>query len=254
MAAHVKNVEARNMDYWRIASELEAQAPPVFLTPKSKINMADESKESLASHLMDSVDRVFFCGDLNYRMDVPREFAEHTIVKMKQLSDKAKNDPVANNELDFLRTSLLLHDQLLAAIAQGAAFPGLAEGKITFLPTFKFDKDSNDYDTSHKQRIPAWTDRILYKPVGTRVLEYKSEESCTHSDHRPVYATFRVSTVGRELPASVASVKREKRQRTRRQKTKSRRGGSNSSRTSRDLEVDDTSEGRLAGVSLEAST
>jgi hypothetical protein len=65
--------------------------------------------------------------------------------------------------------SLLLHDQLRQVLAQGAALPGLAEGRITFMPTFKFDKDTTDYDTSHKQRIPAWTDRVLFKPFRTRV-------------------------------------------------------------------------------------
>ena len=85
------------------------------------------------------------------------------------------------------------------SLHKGAAFPGFAEGKITFMPTFKFDMDTADYDSSHKQRIPAWTDRVLFKPFGTRVVEYTSEEDSRHSDHRPVHATFRVSTVGRDI-------------------------------------------------------
>ncbi len=33
---------------------------------------------------------------------------------------------------------------------------------IEFKPTFKFDKQSELYDTSKKMRIPSWTDRILW--------------------------------------------------------------------------------------------
>eukprot|EP00957_Ditylum_brightwellii_P057411 4353111-Ditylum_brightwellii.AAC.1 len=59
---------------------------------------------------------------------------------------------------DQLRLNLLRYDQLLKTISEGRAFPNFAEGKITFPPTFKFDKGTPSYDTSHKQRIPAWTD------------------------------------------------------------------------------------------------
>jgi hypothetical protein len=95
-------------------------------------------------------------------------------------------------------------------LAERRAFPGFVEGKISFEPTFKFDKDTGEYDTSHKQRIPAWTDRILFKPVGTRVLEYASVPEAQHSDHRPVFGTFRVSMQGKELPAKKRKRKQTK--------------------------------------------
>ncbi|EER11553.1 hypothetical protein, conserved, partial [Perkinsus marinus ATCC 50983] len=37
------------------------------------------------------------------------------------------------------------------------------EAPILFPPTYKFDLGSNEYDTSSKQRIPSWTDRILWR-------------------------------------------------------------------------------------------
>ena len=200
MAAHVNNVEARNMDYWRIASELEAQAPPQFLLPKNQDSPPKNGQvkeEGSGSYLMESVDRVFFCGDLNYRLDLPREVAEFTVSEIKRLIDSKATEAI--KKADKLRLELMRHDQLHHAISENAVFPGFSEGKISFAPTFKFDKGTNDYDTSHKQRIPAWTDRVLFKPFGVRVLEYMSEEDAMHSDHRPVHATFRVSMQAREL-------------------------------------------------------
>ena len=41
-------------------------------------------------------------------------------------------------------------------------FKGFLEGDITFAPTYKYDLFSDDYDTSEKSRIPAWTDRVLF--------------------------------------------------------------------------------------------
>jgi len=137
------------------------------------------------SFLFDSVDRAFFCGDLNYRIDLPRELTEYTVL---------------HNQEEASRFKLMLHDQLCRTMAERRAFPGFAEGKISFEPTFKFDRETGEYDTSHKQRIPAFTDRILFKPVGTRVLEYASVAHAQHSDHRPVHGTFRINMQGRELP------------------------------------------------------
>jgi phosphatidylinositol-bisphosphatase len=193
MAAHVKNIDARNADFWRITSELEAQAPPRFLPPRN-VDQPARGGANDGSYLLDSMDRVFFCGDLNYRLDLPREVAEDSVRKMLALEKSQDLE-----KLNELRLDLLRHDQLLRCIAEGRAFPGFAEGKISFPPTFKFDKGSNDYDSSHKQRIPAWTDRILFKPDGVRVIEYRSVPDAVHSDHRPVFATFRVSRLGRKL-------------------------------------------------------
>ena len=38
------------------------------------------------------------------------------------------------------------------------------EGELNFKPTYKYNDNSYDYDTSKKLRVPSWTDRILYKP------------------------------------------------------------------------------------------
>jgi len=138
---------------------------------------------------------------LNYRLDLPREIAEFSVQKIEEYNQKGDD-----NKACLLRTALLKHDQLRSTMAARRAFVGLVEGEITFAPTFKFDKNSDEFDTSHKQRIPAWTDRILFKPFGTRVIEYKSVPNARHSDHRPVFATFRVNTEGR--PESAKSTRK----------------------------------------------
>jgi hypothetical protein len=42
-------------------------------------------------------------------------------------------------------------------MASGAAFVGYEEGPILFRPTYRYNLNSDEYDTSEKMRIPAWT-------------------------------------------------------------------------------------------------
>lgn len=57
---------------------------------------------------------------------------------------------------------LLAEDQLLKNIKYDNVLDKFSEGQITFNPTYKYDDNSDIYDTSKKQRVPSWTDRILY--------------------------------------------------------------------------------------------
>lgn len=66
---------------------------------------------------------------------------------------------------------------------------------MDFAPTYKYDKRSQNYDTSKKQRVPAWCDRILWKCKGNEDAQIKQKlliciQSCNFSDHRPVLAYF----------------------------------------------------------------
>ena len=90
--------------------------------------------------------------------------------------------------------------QLRLAIETGEAFAGYDEGPLLFPPTYKYDVGTDDYDTSEKMRIPAWTgvqpwlpsslpclnhalDRILFQ--GTLDLSVYSRAELRGSDHRP---------------------------------------------------------------------
>ena len=52
-------------------------------------------------------------------------------------------------------------DQLVKFKHKDQLLSQFYESKINFLPTFKFDKNSNVYDTSKKMRTPSYTDRVL---------------------------------------------------------------------------------------------
>ena len=124
-------------------------------------------------------------GDLNYRLEFPRRKCERLI-----RSCSAAND----------YSPLLARDQLSRVMKQNKAFHGLSEAPITFAPTFKFDKGTMNYDSSEKQRVPSYTDRILYTPNGVVCNRYSSipgnegkedwERLDVVSDHKAVYAEF----------------------------------------------------------------
>ena len=68
----------------------------------------------------------------------------------------------------------------------------IEEGDLTFDPTYKFDIKTTNYDTSKKNRVPSWCDRILWKRnINIQQLKYNSA-NYLNSDHRPIYGIFKV--------------------------------------------------------------
>ena len=118
-------------------------------------------------------DLVFWTSDTNYRISLSNE-------EVRKLIAEEKWDTLYEN------------DQLNLGMIAGETFRYYNEGKINFPPTYKFDNGTDNYDTSEKQRVPAWTDRILYRGQGVKLHEYHSA-NLKMSDHRPVYATFTVT-------------------------------------------------------------
>lgn len=86
---------------------------------------------------------------------------------------------------------LLNNDQLQANMRNGLVLQKFTEPPLNFRPTYKFDIGSQEYDSGPKNRIPSWTDRILYVPSDkVKCIAYNSDTTITTSDHRPVYASF----------------------------------------------------------------
>lgn len=120
-------------------------------------------------------DHILWFGDLNYRIDLP---------------NNACRELVENGAFD----ELIAVDQLNHEFVQKGAFHGFKEGVVKFYPTYKFDKGTSNYDTSEKQRVPSWTDRVLYKTAkgveSMKQLNYSSLMEIYASDHKPVFSTF----------------------------------------------------------------
>jgi len=43
------------------------------------------------------------------------------------------------------------------------AFMDYKEGPLLFRPTYRYNVGTDDYDTSEKMRIPAWTGEYLFQ-------------------------------------------------------------------------------------------
>lgn len=120
-------------------------------------------------------DHLIWFGDLNYRLNMTND-------RVRSLIEHGAFDELQ----DF--------DQLLLEKKErGGAFNGFKEDRILFYPTYKFDRGTSQYDTSEKQRVPSWTDRVLYrsrKGNDLRSINYNSVMDVSLSDHKPVYSTF----------------------------------------------------------------
>ncbi|KAH8020603.1 hypothetical protein HPB51_002552 [Rhipicephalus microplus] len=133
LAAHQEECQRRNQDYADICARLSFGGP--------------------ADRVLSDHEQIFWLGDLNYRLTD----LEHD--RVKSLVDQG------------LLEKLLEHDQLRQQQQQAKAFGGYTEGPITFRPTYKYAPGTQLWDTSEKQRAPAWCDRILWKVFMCRQMQ-----------------------------------------------------------------------------------
>ena len=201
LAAHQHAVTRRTNDFRRISNQIAARifAP----NEQSQVSSSDDDNTDNCDHeevtedailpesslyasddlrtdsgpqlnpLIDICDKVFWFGDLNFRIYGTREVVDGMLEA-------------------HMHDALLCNDQLTALMKFNRLFCGFTEGPLNFFPTYKFDRDSDHYDSSKRRRVPSWTDRILYKKESyTDVLSYCSAPEIKTSDHRPVYATFK---------------------------------------------------------------
>lgn len=182
LAAGQNSIRARNAD---IASFLEEKTLfPSTSFPLAYIGGGDGT--TVLDHEI-----VLVNGDMNYRIDNRRE----AIIAAINAGDVE---------------SLHNHDQLLREMKfnRGFRFRGFSEGPLKFVPTYKYDRRSDEWDSSEKRRSPAWCDRVLWRsrvPERVRQTQYTRYEANV-SDHRPISAGFQVT---------VKRIEQEMRQRVR---------------------------------------
>ncbi|EFA09929.2 inositol polyphosphate 5-phosphatase OCRL [Tribolium castaneum] len=152
LAAHIEEFERRNQDYKDINARINFRKQP----------------QSIKDH-----EQVYWLGDLNYRIT--------------DLNTQQVKTLLARNEI----VTLLKADQLNQQKDRGHVLLDYTEGDITFHPTYKYDLNTDTFDTSEKARPPAWTDRILWRGEGIYQTAYRSHMDVRISDHKPVSALFK---------------------------------------------------------------
>ena len=94
-----------------------------------------------------------------------------------------------------LKSNLKLSSEFFFHVyfSTGTCLSTFQEGSITFPPTYKYDVGTQNFDTSSKQRTPAYTDRILFKSKGGNLscVTYSSVPTICTSDHKPVWGVYR---------------------------------------------------------------
>ena len=160
-AAHVKEVDQRNQDFNDIYENISFDKRVVT-------NIEFYPSKKISGH-----DMIFWMGDLNYRFD--------------NLDASEVKDCIREGRIEELKKN----DQLIQQRSQNKVFQGFEEGHIDFLPTYKFDPGTDDWDSSEKNRAPAWTDRVLWKGKNIDLLHNRSHKALKISDHKPVSALFR---------------------------------------------------------------
>ncbi|XP_040036740.2 inositol polyphosphate 5-phosphatase Ka isoform X2 [Gasterosteus aculeatus] len=144
----------------------------------------------------------FWFGDLNFRI---QDHGMHFVRSC--IKDRTYDLLWSKDQLTMMKKS----EQILQQFE---------EGPLDFPPTYKFDPNSDTYDSSGKKRKPAWTDRILWRlrneappsdgpgeekvwsaeeeqeeeeeeyPLRIRQDMYTSYMEYVNSDHKPVIGIF----------------------------------------------------------------
>jgi len=176
LAAGQRNVRQRNAD---IADILQSTIPGELRAYDPSFAFGGDGSMVLDHEIC------LVAGDLNYRLDMRRELVIQ-LIEQQRYAD------------------LVNVDQLLQQMRENPHFRlrMFQEAPIHFAPTYKFNRLTNDFDTSEKARVPAYCDRILYRghlPNVVQCTSYKRWDA-TLSDHRPVSATFTVRSKSIDTP------------------------------------------------------
>lgn len=146
-----------------------------------KSNSPEEALNLFPPIRLRDQDIAVVAGDLNYRADITYDVALQ-LIALKQYSKILQSDQF---EAEVKNIHTPWYD-----------FTSL--GPIAHPPTYRFDFETNNYDTSDKRRIPGYTDRILIyvkDPNLRHLVKVDSLEAIMDikvSDHKPVLSSLRV--------------------------------------------------------------
>lgn len=169
LAAHPNQVLRRNQDLEDLHKRLVF---PVKAKKSSKRHEAftDAYWDAKGFVGVEQCDFLVWLGDFNYRVDMDGQLAR-IFVQHGQIDTVLENDQMKREKEQKAQEYLIRY----------------SEAPITFPPSYSFDPGSDNYDSSEKQRVPSWCDRILWRN-GEKItansydclFEFKS------SDHKPV--------------------------------------------------------------------
>lgn len=144
----------------RIEKELSSPTQSMIIREREARNRSSEESNSSSATVVD-------------QMSQHSTASSSTLPTSDALDAK---DPYSDpTSLQTTLSSLLPHDQLNQQMRSRKAFyDGWREGRIEFLPTYKYDVGSvGMFDSSDKRRGPSWCDRILYRTRRDK-LEYEN--------------------------------------------------------------------------------
>ena len=137
------------------------------LPSSSRPELDDVHRLEQEMPLLRNNDVIIWAGDFNYRLNTTYRHAVDEValynVRKNDILRRAENAE-STSHLSHL-DGLMESDQLTQQRIEQRTFPGFDEARITFPPSYKYDKHQPGFcfDSSEKQRVPSWTDRVLFR-------------------------------------------------------------------------------------------
>lgn len=176
LAAGKKNQEKRNENFNRIMENIHFEHIDQIFKQHLNYYYTKNSKE-----IISLFDCCIFMGDFNYRLDKDIDYVKSLLSVKTNYTNKEKE----------VIEKLILFDQRKCNNTDLIQFQ---ECPITFLPTFKFVPGTDEYWFHSDNKLPGWTDRILYKYNKDKITftpnKYTSIMEMKISDHKPVLLDF----------------------------------------------------------------
>ena len=167
LAAHSEQVYRRNQDMLDIHRRLQFSVTKTGSDTKFDV-LPDKYLGLIKTAGVDDCDVLIWLGDFNYRVDMESKLARIFI-------ENGQIGPV------------LEKDQLRLEKAKGGILQKYTEAEINFAPSYHFDVGTDRYDTSEKQRVPSWCDRIIWRQDDkVKPQAYDCVLQAKSSDHKPV--------------------------------------------------------------------